>query len=203
MKCKKHGAGRVEIERRKWNMLVTIYMDEEPKRKVLDKNVATSILCDDAMLGSSKQLKLVAECRDNKYYLVEDTNTVLLHVEEGFCILTDYMVGEKNLAELMQQEHYAVYQYNGRDWVRNSATCRLVGYDIKEFVTGQSGRPAGMTLDHEAETFNEMEKNKTFSSTNINEGSHRVKVVINTDEGLQQLIQKIKDNDGNAGGLFM
>uniref|UniRef100_UPI004056CC48 hypothetical protein n=1 Tax=Acetatifactor sp. TaxID=1872090 RepID=UPI004056CC48 len=184
-------------------MVVTIYLGEEPTGKVLDKNTATSILCDDAMLGREKQLKLVAECRDNKYYLVEDTNTVLLHVEEGFCILTDYMVGEKNLAQLMQQEHYAVYQCNGRDWIKNSATSRLVGYDIKEFVTGQSSRPQGMTLDHQAETFNEMEKNKSFSTNNVNGGSHRVKVVIDSVEGLEELIAKIKENDGKSGGLFM
>lgn len=184
-------------------MKVTIYMGKEPTGKVLDKNVATSILCDEVMLSKSSQLELVAECRDNKYYLVNGTNTVLLHVEEGFCILTDYMVDGKNLAKLMEQEHYGVYQSNGRDWVRNSATSRFVGYDIKEFVTGQSGRPQGMTLDHEAETFNEMEKNKKFSANNVNGGSHRVKVVIDSDEGLKELIEKIKANHGNPGGIFM
>jgi len=184
-------------------MVVTIYMDEAPAKKVLDKAAATSILCDEAILSKEKQLKLVAECRDNKYFNVEGTNTVIMHVEEGFCILTDYMVDGKNLAEIMCQEHYGVYQYNGRDWVKNSATSRLVGYDIKEIVTGESGRPKGMTLDHEAETFNEMEKNKNFSSKNVNNGSHRVKVVITSDDGLQQLIGKIIKNDNQPGGLFI
>lgn len=184
-------------------MYVTIYMDETPVKKVLDKAVATSILCDEAILEKSEQLKLVAECRDNKFYLVDGTNTIIMHVEEGFCILTDYIVGEKNLAEMMSQEHYGVYQYNGRDWVKNSATSRLVGYDIKEIVTGVSGRPKGMTLDHEAETFNEMEKNKNFSTKNVNNGSHRVKVVITSDDGLQQLIDKIIKNDNKSGGLFI
>lgn len=184
-------------------MLVTIYLDEENRGKMLNKNVATSILCDEVLLSKNSELELAAECRDNKYYRVKGTNTVLLHVEEGFCIFTDYMVGEKNLAELMQQEHYAVYQYTGRDWVKNSATGRLVGYDIKEFVTGQSGRPQGMTLDHEAETFNEKEKNKNFSENNVNKGSHRVRVEISTNENLQQLIEKIKENDEKPGGLFM
>lgn len=184
-------------------MYILIYVEEEQPKKVLNKNASTSILCDEAQLSKCGQLKLVAECRDNKYYLVNGTNTVLLHVEEGFCILTDYMVGKKNLAKLMEQEHYAVYQCNGRDWVKNSATGRLVGYDIKEFVTGQSGRPEGMTLDHEAETFNEMEKNKSFSADNTNKGSHRVRIVIISREGLQELIEKIKDNDGKPGGLSL
>ena len=184
-------------------MYVTIYMGDEPTGKVLNKNVATSILCDVEILRKNPQLELVAECRDNKYYLVKETNTVLFHVEEGFCILTDYKIGEKNLAELMQQEHYGVYQCNGRDWVKNTATSRLIGYDIKEFVTGQSGRPKGMTLDHQAETFNEMEKNKNFSANNVNGGSHRVKVLIISPAGLEELIAKIKDNDGKSGGLFM
>lgn len=184
-------------------MLITIYLEEEPVGKVLDKNCATSILCDDSILSRCKRLELVAQCRDNKYYLVEDTNIVLMHVEDGFCILTDYMVEEKNLPEFMKQEHYAVYQYNGRDWVKNSATSRLIGYDIKEYVTGQSARPNGMTLDHEAETFNEMEKNKNFSKNNFNKGSHRVRVEVYTDESLDELIVKIKDNDGKSGGIFL
>jgi len=184
-------------------MIVTIFMDEAPVKKVLDKAGATSILCDEAILEKSEQLKLVADCRDNKYFNVEGTNTVIMHVEEGFCILTDYMVDGKNLAEMMSQEHYGVYQCNGRDWVRNTATSRLIGYDIKEIVTGVSGRPKGMTLDHVAETFNEMEKNKKFSSKNVNNGSHRVKVVITSDDGLQQLIDKIIKNDGESGGLFI
>jgi len=184
-------------------MIVTIYFGEEPIGKVLDKNVATSILCDDVVLGGNSQLKLVAECRDNKYYLVEATNTVIMHVEEGFCALTDYMVEKKNLPELMQQEHYAVYQANGRDWIKNSSTGQVIGYAIKEIVTGVSGRPKGMTLDHLAETFNEMEKNKVFSTSNINEGSHRVKVTVGTNKELDELIEKIKDNHNKPGGLFM
>ena len=82
-------------------MLVTIYLDEENRGKMLNKNVATSILCDEVLLSKNSELELAAECRDNKYYRVKGTNTVLLHVEEGFCIFTDYMVGEKNLAELI------------------------------------------------------------------------------------------------------
>lgn len=184
-------------------MIITIYLDEEPVGKQLDKKAATSILCGDDILSKSDNLSKVAECRDNKYYLVKDTNTILLHVEDGFCILTDYMINEKNLAELMAREHYAVYQHNGRDWIKNSVTSRLVGYDIKEFVTGIAGRPEGMTLDHEAETFNEMEKNKKFSACNVNSGSHRVKVEILTEESLEELIVKIKDNDGQSGGIFL
>ncbi len=184
-------------------MLIAICMDKEPVGKVLDKNVATSILCDDVLLDKCEKLILVAKCRENKYYLVEDTNTVLMHVEEGFCILTDYKVGDKNLVELMQRKHYAVYQNNGRDWIKNSATSRLIGYDIKEFVTGQSGRPQGMTLDHLAETFNEKEKNKKFSNNNVNGGSHRVKVVIKSCKELKDLIEKILENDGKPGGLSL
>lgn len=176
---------------------------EEAKRKVLDKDTATSILCDVSILAASKRLKLVAECRDNKYYLVDKTNAVLAHIEEGFCILCDCMVNGKNLPAMMKNAHYAVYQGAGRDWVKNSATGQLIGYDIKEFITGQSGRPQGMTLDHMAETFNEMEKNKQFSPTNINEGSHRVQVKIGTADDLNILIDEIIKNDGKPGGIFI
>lgn len=180
-----------------------IYYEKEKKSKELDKDTATSILCDVTKLLANKKLKLLAECRDNKYFLVENTNTVLMHVEEGFCILCDYMVDEKVLPILMKNAHYAVYQSAGRDWIKNSATGQLIGYDIKEFVTGQSGRPQGMTLDHMAETFNEMEKNKEFSTDNINEGSHRIQVKISTEEDLDDLIDKIIENDGKPGGIFI
>ena len=183
--------------------MIVIYFDEETRRKVLDKDSSTSILCDVAILDASEKLKLVAACRDNKYYLVGNTNTVLMHVEEGFCILCDYMVYEKVLPILMKNAHYAVYQSAGRDWIKNSATGQLIGYDIKEFLTGQSGRPQGMTLDHMAETFNEMEKNKQFSTDNINEGSHRIQVKISSEDDLNIFINQIIENDGKPGGIFI
>ena len=183
--------------------MIVIYFDEEKRRKVLDKDTATSILCDVAILAACEKLKLVAECRENKYYHVDNTNTVLMHVEEGFCILCDHILNEKNLPILMKNAHYAVYQSAGRDWIKNSATGQLIGYDIKEFVTGHSGRPQGMTLDHKAETFNEMEKNKQFSPDNINEGSHRIQVKIGTEDDLKDLIDKIIQNDGKPGGIFI
>lgn len=183
--------------------MIVIYFDEEKRKKELDKDIATSILCNVAILEANKKLKLVAECRDNKYYLVDKTNTVLMQVEDEFCILCDYIVDEKNLPIVMKNAHYAVYQSNGRDWIKNSATGQLIGYDIKEFVTGQSGRPQGMTLDHVAETFNEMEKNKQFKTDNINEGSHRIQVKISTEDDLNVLIDKIIQNDGKPGGIFI
>lgn len=183
--------------------MVVIYVDDEPRGKVLDKNIATSIMVEDSLLQNNPNLKMVAACRDNKYYQVTGTETVIMHVEEGFCILCDNKINGINLPLAMQQEHYAVYQSNGRDWVKNSATSRLVGYDIKEFVHGYGARPAGMTLDHEAETFDERERNKKFSSNNVNEGSHRVRVMIYDMNGLDDLIDKIKARGANSGALFL
>lgn len=183
--------------------MVVIYIDEKPRGKVLDKDIATSIMASNELLQANDSLKKVADCRDNVYYHVKDTETVIMHVEDDFCILCDYNVKGKDLPEEMKKEHYAVYQLGGRDWVKNSATGRLIGYDIKEFVHGYGIRPAGMTLDHEGETFDEREKNKNFSSTNYNNGSHRVRVTINSQEALNELIDKIKENENKKGGMFL
>lgn len=183
--------------------MVIIYVDGEIKRKELDKDTATSILVEEVLLQDNKDLQLVAQCRDNIYYHVIGTETVIMHVEDGFCILCDNMVNEISLPSLMQKEHYAVYQSSGRDWVKNSATGRLIGYDIKEFVHGYGVRPAGQTLDHEAETFDERERNKNFSSHNINEGSHRVCVKIYDRVGLDKFIDMIKTQGNQAGSLFL
>lgn len=183
--------------------MVIIYIDDEPKKKILDKEVATSIMIDETLLQNNSNLQLVAECRDNKYYRIIGTETVIMHVEQGFCILCDNVVNGINVPAKMRQEHYAVYQKTGRDWVKNSATGRLIGYDIKEFVHGYGVRPAGQTLDHAAETFDERERNKNFSPNNINRGSHRVQVNVYDMNDLNGLIQKIRAKGDNPGALFL
>ena len=185
--------------------MVIIYLDDETRGKVLEKKIATSIMADNSLLENNNLLERIASCRDNVYYHVKGTNAVIMHVEEGFNILCDYTVNGKCLPEIMKEEHYAVYQLNGRDWIKNSATGRYIGYDIKEIVTGQSGRPKGTTLDHEAETFDEREKNKMFKTNNFNNGSHRVRVEIRSQEELNDLINKIThdDNTNHHGGMYI
>lgn len=174
----------------------------ETRQKVLNKDIATSILVSNELLKTCNLLTEVAKSRDNIYYLVNGTNTVIMHVEEGFCILCDYIVKGKIIPELTQKEHYAVYQSSGRDWIKNSATGQLIGYDIKYLIKGNRNRPQGTTLDHEAETFDEREKNKIFSTNNINKGSHRVKLLIQTQDELCEIIDKIQKNK-RKGGLFI
>lgn len=179
-----------------------IYVYDEPRRKVLNKNIATSILISNELLRTSSLLTEVANSRDNTYYLVKGTNTVIMHVEKGFCILCDYIVKGINIPALMQKEHYAVYQSSGRDWIKNSATGQLIGYDIKYLVNGNRVRPRGTSLDHEAETFDEREKNKIFSTNNINKGSHRIKCIIQTQDELCEIIDRIQKNK-RKGGIFI
>jgi hypothetical protein len=184
-------------------MVIEIYTDNnEPAGKVLDKKEATSILCNNEMLKNNEQLTRVGGLRDNSYYLVEGTNCVIMHVEEGFCILCDYIISGINIPEKLMEEHYGVYQSSGRDWVKNSATSQLIGYDIKNDLSAT--KLNGQTLDHEGHTFDEREKNKKFSNTNINGGSHRTRVGVDTDKDLDCLINKIKkDDQSNGHGMFL
>ena len=62
------------------------------RRKKLDKATATSIICSTDFLDNSDRLQRVADNGSNIYYRVNETNTVIMHVEEDFCIVTSYMV---------------------------------------------------------------------------------------------------------------
>jgi hypothetical protein len=175
---------------------------EETVVKELHKEHATSILCREELLRHNSRLVLVGQNRENMYYRVKNTNTVLLHIEDDFCVLTDYVINGNNLVQKMQQEHYGVYQLARRDWVKNSATSRAIGYDIKIILHGIGCRKSGMTLDHEDATFDEREKVKSFSYSNFNDGSHRVCVSICTQGGLNQFIDRLIQNDSSPKGLY-
>ena len=82
----------------------------ETRKKTLDKRIATSILISNELLKTSSLLTEVANSRDNIYYLVNDTNTVIMHVEEGFCMICAYIVKGKIHPKLIQKEQYALYQ---------------------------------------------------------------------------------------------
>jgi len=62
------------------------------KLKKLDVDVATSIICNRVLLDENVRTTLITNNRDNRYYLVQDTNTVIMHIEEDFCVLIDNKV---------------------------------------------------------------------------------------------------------------
>ncbi|MCR5836427.1 MAG: hypothetical protein K6G88_07965 [Lachnospiraceae bacterium] len=177
--------------------------------KILDKQVATSILIDRELLNNCPDLRRVAQNGENVYYNVIGTNTCIMHVEQCFCILTTYLtktfkdVEDVNLAWMMSANRYGVYQLPcGRDIVRNTLTRRSVGYDILEMVYGNGVRTRGTTQEHYVETWNEKMENIAFITDNVNRGSHRVKVEIYTIEDLEELIDRIKKMDGKRGWLY-
>lgn len=183
--------------------------------KVLNRDVATSIVCPTVLMHNNIDLDLVAENRENKYYNVIGTNVVIAHIEDDFCILVDYMVRTYNssnpvsLPNMLSASHYGVYQTENnlanRDWIKNTVTGRHIGYDIKEIIHGNGVKVAGSSLDHLVETLNELEKNKQFSTTNWNSGSHRFRLEIKSQDDLNDLILRIRKMDSQPGpcGLFM
>lgn len=182
-------------------MVIYIVM---PQRKQLDKSRATSILCSKELLDSSEELKCVAQNRDNVIYHVHDSNICIMHVEDGFCILVDYIINEVNIPEFIIQDHYGVYQ-SVRDCVKSTTRVnRLIGYDIKERLYHEKCKK-GYHLDHWAETFNELDKSKRFipGSVNQNGYSHRRQLEINTVEDLDWLCERIRDIDKLPGGHFI
>ena len=183
--------------------------------KILNKGVATSIICSETLLNNNIDLDFVADNRENKYYNVIGTNVVIAHIEDDFCILVDYMVRTYNssntvsLPNMLSAAHYGVYQSESnkanRDWVKNTVTGKLIGYDIKEIIHGNGVKVAGSSLDHLVETLNELEKNKQFSTMNWNSGSHRFRLEIKSQDDLNDLILRIRKMDSQPGpcGLFM
>jgi hypothetical protein len=184
--------------------MVIIYPDGEPVGKILDHSRATSIMCANDRLSRKTDLILVGESRDNAYYYVTGSKSVIMHVEDDFCIFCDYMVSGIVIPKMLERNHYGVYQpqEDYRDWIKNSATSKLIGYDIKDCLALQC--PKGQSLDHVGHTCDEREKNKHFSSNNINNGSHRIKIEIQDDVDLDWLINKIRQDDRDNGhGMFL
>lgn len=178
------------------------------KSKILDITTATSIILPREIADNNEELIIVASNRDNIFYHVNNSNTVIMRVEEDFCILVDYKVdtykdNDVCLPKMLSAAHYGVYQLKGRDWVKQTnGNNRIIGYDIKELIHGGGYKLVSSTLDHKFETYDEREKAKEFSECNYNKGSHRRKIVISNMNELNALIQRIQENENEEGGLY-
>lgn len=182
-----------------------VYLDErEPK--VLAPEQATSIICSNDLLSQNSRLRRVVTLRDNIYYRVDNANVCIMHVEADFCIITDYQVTVYNqpgvicsLPNMLSASHYGVYQTlnspgGSRDWVKNSSTGELIGYDIKKLIHGPGCNVAGGQLEHLSWTLDERELVKSFGP-NKERNSHRVRFEITTMDELDWLIDKIIESD--------
>lgn len=182
--------------------IVIVYLGDEPK-KVLDKTIATSIICSTDLLDSCAELTCVGENRDNRYYHVHDTNICIMHVEQEFCILVDKVIHGVDIPKFLAQHHYAVYQTT-RDWVKNTSTSNYIGYDIKnKLYHGLWNHD--YQLDHWAETFNELDKSKRFIPASLNQNgySHQRMYSISNIDDLNWLCNQIRVIDRLPGGYFI
>jgi len=185
------------------------------KRKVLEKDIATSIIVSTELMRKCYGLKLLITNRENEYYHIKGTNKVITHIEEDFCCLTDYMVTTasnpeelQSLPHMLSAVHLAVYQKknkfgSNRDWIENSANNMKIGYIIKYLIHGQGYKLTGQSLDHKAETWNELDGNNEFTYNNPNDGSHRKPIFINTMKELLEFIEVIREYEKNGGIGFV
>lgn len=180
-------------------------------RKTLCRANATSILCDDPLLSSNRRLKLVCQKGNNKYYWLIGANTVIMRVEDQFCILIDHTahicrIGKMGilLYELMQHE-YHVYQRNNRDYVIRGIN-QKIAYDIQEIIHGQNQvsqlKSQGWTVDHGCETYNEKVAHTGYKAYNPNNGSHRVGVVLNTHKELNAFLDDVFESEKEQNGVY-
>lgn len=169
------------------------------REKELDRQFSTSILVDGNLLSKCKELELVVSNRDNNYYHIIGTNVVIVDVTEGFSVLTDYLVTtvdepkkKQSLPHILSAIHFSVYQWNGRDWVKSSKEIKQFGYYVKYAIHGRGIALRGQSLDHLAETFNELDCNTRLVEKNHNEGSHRYCIHITNMEELLDFVQAVR-----------
>ena len=186
------------------------------ERKVLEKDIATSIIISTELMRKCKELKLLTINRENEYFHIKGTNMVIAHVEDDFCCLIDYKVTTasnpeelQNLPHMLSAVHFAVYQRknesaSSRDWIEGSANNMKIGYAVKFIIHGEECRLKNQSMDHKAETWNELDANTEFTYNNPNDGSHRVQKFINTMEQLLELIEVIRqyEKSGGIGFIF-
>ncbi len=183
---------------------LTIYENGSKSSKTLDPSIATSILCHSGILHSAKEFVYLGSNKENEIFRVKHTNICIMHVECSFCILVDYIVDGIYIPGKILEQHYGVYQSKCcRDWIKNTRSRELIGYELKEFAN-KGTKCSGQELDHMAETFNELDKSKRFIPKELNAGaSHRSRICINSNADLAWLIDKIKYIDNQVGGTFL
>lgn len=191
---------RNKIRRRKIDM----------KQKII-KEISTSIVCPLELLESNENLEFILRKRENRYFLVTGTNSVIMHVEEDCCVLINYMIHTHNsenkekLPVILSVRHFGVYKDKKRDWIKDTATSEILGHIIQKIVYGnavEDYKKQGMTVDHGAETWNEKIENCMYKKNNWNNGSHRIPVRIRNQKQLNNLIYRIKQMDGKKGYLY-
>lgn len=184
---------------------------QQGRGKVMCPYTATSILCSESLLNQSKRLKLICQNAKNKYYLVVGTNTVIMLVEDCHCILVDYEVyiykdSKKNkLPYVLVQYEYHINRQGNRDYVVRGARQRI-SYDIQETIYGvqqvNSWKNQGWTVDHGCETYNEKAEHTQYKDENINNGSHRVRVEINTHKALNDFLDDVFTSERGHNGVY-
>ena len=186
---------------------------EKNQKKILRYARASSILCSEKELEKNKQLQLICQNQHNKYYYVRNTNTVIMKVEDKFCILIDYKVCiSKNkkvgvLAFELAQYLYYVYQKDNTDRdIVNRGTNGHIAYDIQEIIHGTqqvlSWKEQKYTVDHEAETYNEKAEHTRYKEVNFNHGSHRLGVWIENQRDLNVFIDDIRISEQQQNGVY-
>ena len=185
--------------------------NETLRGNVLCKIVATSILADLELLEANTRLQKVAENGENKFFLVENTNSVIFHIRDQYCILVDYIIENTLIIlpnELKKYKFYISRQVtedkNPRDWTKTGS--KYIHYLIREIVYGcnyvRIFRNLNCTINHEAETYDERLKNSRFVTSDKNRKSHRLIVDIKTMGDLDDFIDDIQQNEGVDDGIY-
>ena len=178
------------------------------REKGLCPLTSTSILCNRELLQSNERLKLLCSNGENEYYLIDynikGNYSVIMHVEEGYCILVDYKEivyddekEEKIIVDIPQElckYKYTIQRKDGRDSVIRDEN-QTITDDIGEIIlSNRFKREHGYITSYLRETYDERlcSVSSLFrKGEDINLKSHHVRVKITSMDILDTFIDDI------------
>jgi hypothetical protein len=146
----------------------------------------------------------------NKYYRVNNSNTVIMNVEHMYCELIDNMVTMYNqqtpssLPQALKMFKYTMQRIRNRDWCQGGAN-KYLGEDIQRMVHGNKkvdlAKRQGLKRDHMAETYNEKVDNVEYNNNPV-EKNHHVRVEIRSMKELDEFLDDIVAADKAKDGVY-
>lgn len=168
------------------------------------------IVCGKELLENSEELEVVAGNGLNTYFKIKNSNTVIVNVEDDYCVLCDYCYEKNqiNLCDKLERFRFTMQVTKGntkneRAYVKCGTQyfheyIHRIAYG-DDFVDECKSR--GLSLDHLAETYDHRLSHTVYNE-NMRRKSHRVQLNIRTSKELAVLISDIRNTEAQKTGLY-
>lgn len=168
---------------------------------------ADCIVCEREILEHCQDLKKINCNGSNCYYHVDGTNTVIVHIEEGLCILCDNSIAgcSKTLPEQLSAIHFTMQKVSKIE--RCVAVARGITFyeTIQRLVHGNDvvdiAKNSGLSLDHKCETYDNRISHTSYCE-NKGRKSHKVRVYIQCKMELEAFLKDIRNAETKNEGIY-